>query len=821
VACFFDAESIGWGENWVRALERALDECENVVFVLSPDFCNSEWVEVERTSSIADDAGGKKRKVRPLMLRPCGQLPTFPRFLRQVQAVDVSTHALFEAHYPRICRELGGIPRGDDSFADRTKLPPVYPLPERHRMRYRSLGDQFIGRVDSFWKLHDSLFRDGTTVLQGAGVIVGTGGLGKTQLAIEYAHRFGSAYSGGVYWVDADRGLGTLIAQVSSAAELEIDTKAEETIQVEQIWRGLNRLAGPSLLVLDNFPEDAPLGPYLPTTGRVHTLITTRRQDLDYPSILLNVLSTEEGVKLLNSGKRQFGVEAAVLIQRLGGLPLAIELAKSYLNYRKAVGVSELLEEMKTASDIELLTEFSLEYRDQQASAEGIDIVKTFQMSWEIAPESAKQVLRVMGELAPAGVPRALLRAILNWPGQTGVRDPLSKALDELSRLSLVEEDANGNPTAHRLILAFARHRNAADSASPFQQCSDAIRVQMERAFEDPGADTIRELELIVPHAEFLLAGSRLRPEESIDLAARLGKHHRTCGRYTDARRAATGAMEIAEKTFAPGHPSIAITLSNLALVLHELGQMEEAHDLLRKALASDEKTFAHGHPSIALRQLNLAGVLQGLGQMEGARDLLRMALASDEKTFAPGHPSIARGQSNLGMVLQDLGQLEEARDLLREALTSDEKSFAHGHPSIAVRQSNLALVLQELGQLEEAHELLRKALASDEKTFEPGHSSIALRQANLATVLQDLGQLEEAHELLRKALASDEKTFEPGHLSIARSQSHLATVLWAMGQMEEARDLLRKAYRAYLARFGPDHSNTRIIKGNLESVGG
>ena len=78
VLCFFDAESIGWGENWVRALERALDECEFVDFVLSPDFCNSEWVEVERTSSIADDPAGLKRNVRPLMLHPCRDLHTFP-----------------------------------------------------------------------------------------------------------------------------------------------------------------------------------------------------------------------------------------------------------------------------------------------------------------------------------------------------------------------------------------------------------------------------------------------------------------------------------------------------------------------------------------------------------------------------------------------------------------------------------------------------------------------------------------------------------------------------------------------------------------------
>ncbi len=240
-----------------------------------------------------------------------------------------------------------------------------------------------------------------------------------------------------------------------------------------------------------------------------------------------------------------------------------------------------------------------------------------------------------------------------------------------------------------------------------------------------------------------------------------------------------------AEKSFEPGHPSIARSQSNLAMVLQDLGQLEEARDLLRQALASAEKSFEPGHPSIARSQSNLAMVLQDLGQLEEARDLLRQALVSNEKSFEPGHPSISISQSNLALVLKDLGQLEEARDLLRQALASDEKSFEPGHPSIAVSQSNLAVVLQDLGQtwrkraiccarrwfpmrsrsnpaippspsrsriwrwccgvwgqLEEARDLLHEALASDEKSFEPGHPSIVIRQSNLAVVLQDLGQL-------------------------------------------------------------------------------
>jgi len=666
-------------------------------------------------------------------------------------------------------------PPVDAAFTDRAKLPPVGPLPERHRMPYRSLGEKFVGRVDDFWKLHDSLFRGSTTILGGDVVVVGTGGLGKTQLAIEYAHRFGSLYASGVYWVDADQGLSTLIAQVGTAAGIEVDTKADEARQLEQLWRGTNGLAGPCLLILDNFPENEPLQPYLPVGGRVHTLITTRRRDLDYASVRLNMLTTEEGIRLLDSGVRRFGESGAVLVERLGGLPLALELAKGYLNYRKSVTIGGLLEEMGAAVDLGLLNEFAAEYRDHLPTRHDRDVVGTFQLSWEAAPETGRNVLRAMGELAPVAVPRTLLRTVLKLSAATSVRDPLARALDELARLSLVELDPNGNPIAHRLILAFARHRNVADSASPFAQCLEEIQAQMNRASLTADGRTMRELEPLAPHAEFLLAGGLVRPEEFSRLADGLGAHYQALGRYSDARRTLTDA------------------------------------------LASDEKTYEAGHPAIAGSQSNLGMVLRDLGELAEARNLLRKALASDEKTYEAGHPEIATSQSNLALVLRDLGEFKEARDLLEKALASNEKTYQAGHSTIARRQSNLALALRALGELAKARDLLRKALASDEKTYEAGHPAIAIRQSNLAMVLKDLGELAEARDLLRKALASDEKTYEAGHPSIAISQSNLGMVLKDLGELAEARDLLWTAYRAFLDRLGPEHPRTKTVKGNLE----
>jgi tetratricopeptide (TPR) repeat protein len=808
VACFFDQESIEWGANFVVSLEQGIDECEFLVVVLSPDFVQSKWAELERTSA------GVERRILPLLLRAC----EVPRFLKTANQIDVSTERLFEENYPGICAELGGTVRPDPAPpTDRNALPPVSPLPAVHRMPYRSLGDRFVGRVDSLWRLYDQLSQGKTSVVQGVGVVAGTGGLGKTQLAVEYVHRFNGHYPGGVFWVEADQGIPRLIDVVSRSAEIEVDGKRPEADQLEAIWGGLGRRAA-SLVVLDNFPETVPLEPLLPSGGCIHVLVTTRRRDLTrHPHLTLPCLTTREGVALLNSGDRRFGAEAEALVEDVGGLPLALELLRSYLDLCPDVGVAAMRRALKETGEMALLEEFAAEYRDELPTRHERNIAATFQVSWDRAGGDGKEVLRVMAHLAPAPVPLRLLRASLGWEESSGVADRLSRAITDVWRLSLVDRSEQGEPNAHRLILGFVRRQP--ESGLWWPQAVAALAKEMRRAFDDQDTASFRELEGVVPHAQMVLARPDLPVESAIRIATALGRHERTLGRYLLAKSFYQVALDRSERSYAAGHPSIAIRQSNLALVLMDLGELEEARDLLRKALASDEHSYAAGHPSIAISQSNLASVLEDLGELEEARDLLRKALASDERSYAPGHPSIARRQSNLATVLKDLGELEEARELLRKALASDERSYAPGHPSIAIRQSNLAAVLQDLGELEEARDLLREALASDERTHAPGHPSIAVDQSNLAMVLQDLGELEEARDLLRTALASDERSYAAGHPSIALRQSNLATVLRDLGELEEARNLATKAHASMLAKFGPNHWRTRTVRANLDSL--
>jgi tetratricopeptide (TPR) repeat protein len=327
-----------------------------------------------------------------------------------------------------------------------------------------------------------------------------------------------------------------------------------------------------------------------------------------------------------------------------------------------------------------LLGEFASEYRDELPTRHERDVAATFQVSWQLAGEDGKQVLRVMSQLAPAPVPLRLLRATLGWPESVGARDRLAKAIADLWELSLVDHSETGEPAAHRLILGFVRHLPESDSLR--LQTVAAVEKEMDRAFDDQDTASFQELEAVLPHAGWLVGREDLAAESAITIAWALGRHHKTWGRYLLAESFYRDALSRSERAYAPGHPAIASSQSNLAAVLADLGEREEARDLLRKALASDEASYAPGHPYIARSQSNLATVLKDLGELEEARDLARKALVSNEASFAAGHPYIGISQFKLALVLEDLGELEEARDLLKKAYAAVLSRLGFNHPT-------------------------------------------------------------------------------------------------------------------------------------------
>ncbi len=405
------------------------------------------------------------------------------------------------------------------------------------------------------------------------------------------------------------------------------------------------------------------------------------------------MLTEQAGLDLLNSGARQFDASAVVLVQRLGGLPLALELAQHFLNLRPTLTIEQLLKEMDNLGDLEALSIFAEKYGDQLPSGHIKEVAATIRLSWELASPTAQKALQAISLLAPTAVPRRLLAKILELQGENVLLDPLEEALSDLAiKFSLVELDEESDPRVHRLIGGFVRNTLAEDDPL-YPKTVDAVRAELSRVIDEQDALALRELEKVLPHGEILLTVDFVDAEEQVDIANYIGWQHENWGRYRLGGQFRRQALMIASANFEPGHPSLARSQSNLALVLKDLGQLEQARDLLQQALAAAEQTYDPGHPSLARSQSNLALVLKDLGQLEQARDLLQQALAAAEQTYDPGHPSLARSQSNLALVLKDLGQLEQARDWVKQAYETYLTRFGPDHPRTKIFAGNLRVI--------------------------------------------------------------------------------------------------------------------------------
>jgi tetratricopeptide (TPR) repeat protein len=127
---------------------------------------------------------------------------------------------------------------------------------------------------------------------------------------------------------------------------------------------------------------------------------------------------------------------------------------------------------------------------------------------------------------------------------------------------------------------------------------------------------------VLLPHV--LAATARLDPATAGDTAVlddaswlldRAGTYLEMHARFNEARALLERALAIAEAAHGPDHPTVAVRLNDLALILRDLGRPQDARPLLERALAITEAAYGPDHPDVVIRLSNLARVLRDLGQ--------------------------------------------------------------------------------------------------------------------------------------------------------------------------------------------------------------
>jgi tetratricopeptide (TPR) repeat protein len=842
VSVWLDENEIRPGDLFVDALAHGLEQSRSVALVVSPESMASGWVKMEYSRAIALTM----RKNQPLQLIPVLlRTAEMPGFLADRHWVDFRDDSRYADSVWRLVWGITGTKPAEVLALDANALPALpsehipepAPLPPGSRMHIRR-NPQFVGRTTQLRALAGALVAQGRAAIGHVASVTGLGGIGKTQLAAEFVHRYGQFFSGGVFWLGFSdlASVPTELAQCGGPEHLNLWPIEGAPDFDTQTARVRNAFAGPEprLLVFDNCEDEALLAEWLPATGGCRVLVTCRRAGfsahLAMSTVPLDVLPRAESLALLRALVRDQASDAAneatldAICNELGDLPLALHLAGSFLaRYRTVVTPAEYLAQLRAPA---LLDHPSLQGRGAESSPTNHELHagKTFALSWErLDPAQpvdvmARALLQRSACLAPGEpIPHALCMAILDVPGDD-LDTTLARAdaLRRLLDLGLLDTPEPQTYRIHRLVADFARHTGGDHTAA-------------RAAVEQTLLDEARRVNASGYPAQFLPWQLHLRAvtdaararedEQAAYLCNVLAYHLRAIGDYRAARPYLEHALAIREKQLGPEHPDTAVSLNNLAALLYAQGGLAEARPLYERALAIREKQLGPEHPDTARSLNNLAVLLDAQGGLAEARPLFERALAIREKQLGPEHPDTAQSLNNMAALLQDQGALAEARPLYERALAIRAKQLGPEHPDTAVSLNNLASLHRAQGGLAEARPLYERALAIREKQLGPEHPDTAQGLNDLASLLRAQGALGEARPLHERALTIREKQLGPEHPDTARSLNDLGRLLEAQGELSGARSLYERALAIFEKRLGPEHPTTRIVRSNLQRL--
>ena len=701
---------------------------------------------------------------------------------------------------------------GDLSFiaisTSRTALPAIWNIPYRR-------NPFFIGRDEILSDLHAQLQSGQATALsQSPHAISGLGGIGKTQIATEYAYRYHQEYDA-VFWAHAES-KEVLSSSYDTIAELlhlpERNQKQEMIIQAVKTWLQTH---GKWLLILDNVDDLAMVQSFVPPTQGGHMLLTTRALAMGGFALNMNVdeFNDEQGALFLlrratiigpNVSLEQVSIENRQLSTRithkLGGLPLALDQAGAYL---EETGMS--LEQYMQVYQFHRTD--LLKKRGGFVSDHPEAVATTWSLSFRGVKEkslAAAELLQFCAYLAPDAIDEEIIIQGASFMGP--VLSPvatdlflLNQAIEVLRAYSLVRRDLKASTLSiHRLVQVVLHDEMAPETATQWKQRAvSAISTSL------PKIEQWSTWEARLPHA--LICVDWIKQEQmtfpaAVHLLKLTGLYLSTRARYAQAQSLLEQALVIDEQVGGPEQIAVAIDLNNLGSLYWEQGKYEEAESSLTRAMTI-WKQQDQEHPGAAECFNNLACVYQTMGRYKEAEPLFLHALNIDEQVFGPEHSEVAIDLSNLAEIYRALGRYEEAKSLLERALAI-WKRLNQEHPNGAVCLHNLAHLYLEQGRytqqepfLEHSLLCLERALAIHEKhPLNLEHPDTAIYYHNQAAIYRNQGKNEEAEALFIHVIGIKERLFGPAHSSIAASLNELALLYLEQGKYTQAEPLLMRA---------------------------
>lgn len=722
----------------------------------------------------------------------------------------------------------------------------------------------FTGRDDLLRMLERNLGQGPTAVLPHA--LHGMGGVGKSQLALEYVYRNAARYDV-VWWIPAERPTQIAQALVELAQRLGLRVTSEANTAVPAVLEALRtgQPYGNWLLVFDNAESPEAVRNYFPTspgTSPVGSILVTSRNPqwntLAHP-LEVDVFKREESIHLLQRRNQDLpDSEADQLAAVLGDLPLAVEQASAW---RAETG-------MPAAEYLRLFEEKRAELMTVSQPTHYDETVAT---AWNVSLDhlerknaAALQLLQVCAYLAPEPISRSLFSRAPVEPIapdlDRALTDPLrlGRAIREINRYSLAKIDHRTNSIQmHRLVQAVLVARMSQEQRDRMQHGAHLLlagdtpgnpqdpinwgkfgelypHVLVSEAVRSPSRHVRQMVQGV---AEYLFywgehEGAREFAQNAYNVwgdmhgtgdgqTLTLGRHLRyvlwTMGRYEEAASVTQGMRSVLERPDADADEELLRVLGLVAADRRAQGNFRESLKINEEVYQRSLR-YGDDEPETLLHAHNLAVSLRVNGKFREALELDQQTWQLKTQMYGEEALSSMLTESSIALDRRELGEYLAAVTLFEGITERYRQQIGDNHPNTLRNLARLGVTVRKAGRHADAAELTRRARKELINRYGSDHPDSLVASLNLSVDLRQLNDLKESVQLGEQTRDLYIRVFGAEHPHTTEAEMDLAITYRLLNKVGVARELNETALDRCMATLGADHPDTLVCRINLAS---
>lgn len=608
----------------------------------------------------------------------------------------------------------------------------------------------FLGRDDLLARMAEILADAGT---EGVLVLHGPPGVGKSELAREYARGHAARYPGGRFVVQGGSELvdlakiGTNLLGLPFAPGLSLADQCEQT---------LRHLQGrQALIVFDNPASPASIADWLPRSGTaLHAIVTTTNERWGDGWHALAVAPLPDATAL-------------ALVQALGGAEVARKVGP------KLVALAGGLPMQLVPAARALAYEERRARLDRAAVKLTNEAAGSFDVAVRHLPPPARLVLHAAAFLS---LQRILPDEVFHHvePLLDGGRTEFDRLVDQCVDLHLLE--GQHELRMHQLLADYLADRlvkdlSDADLDTLKHRRADRLATLCREVGSAPADANVVGPLLTYPVSYTPWRGTRFETETGDQQW--LGSALSTIGRFEEARpwyeRAAAGR----EREDAQGqvnHEALGNSLHQVGYCLSSLGRFEEAHGWCKRAVAQREQGDVQGrvnHEGLGSSLHQIGFCLSGMGRFDEAQPWYKRAAGEREQGDLHGrvdHEGLGNSLHQVGFCLSSLGHFDEARDWYERAVAERERGDVHGrinHEGLGTSLHQVGFCLSSVGRFDEAQPWYARAVSEREQGDVHGrvdHERLGSSLHQVGFCLSSVRRFDEAQPWYTRAVTSRER---------------------------------------------------------------